>query len=40
LKTTTKSETNFFGHTFPLKLKLYPSQSGLPHILSPSISKV
>jgi hypothetical protein len=40
LKTTTKSGTNFFGHTPPLKLKLYPSQLGLPHTLSPSISKV
>jgi hypothetical protein len=40
LNTTTKSGTKFFGHTPPLKLELYPSQLGLPHILSLSISRV
>ncbi len=40
LKTTTKSRTNFFCHNPPLKFKLYCSQLGLPHTLSPSISRV
>jgi hypothetical protein len=37
LKITIKSGTKFFCRTSPLKLKLYPSQLGLPHNLSPYI---
>jgi hypothetical protein len=37
LKNTTKSKTKFTFIVPPLKPKLYPSQSGLPHTLNPYI---